>query len=80
MSLTAAVGMPDTVLHSQEREWEDEGGEEEVEGEERREGNVQDSEEERAKVQLAKSWLEAEETDTSDEEVCEEVKGEEGEM
>lgn len=41
------------------------------EGEENGSGSAQDSEEERAKV--ARSWLEAEETDTSDEEVCEDV-------
>lgn len=58
------------VLCSQEREGEDEGGEGEGEGGEKGEDSAQDSEEERAKVQLAKSWVEAEETDTSDEEVC----------
>ena len=63
--------VPDViVLCCQEREGEDEGGEGEGEGEERGEDSAQDSEEERGKVQLAKSWLEAEETDTSDEEVC----------
>lgn len=80
MSLTTAIGVPDiVVLYSQEREGEDESGNEEGEVGEGGEDNGQDSEEERTKVQLAKSWLEAEETDTSDEEVCGEVMGEEGE-